>query len=752
MFDVPRPRRRVIAAIVSVVSLFSTLDPQPARSGDRTWTGTAPRAKSIEAIARDPLDANRIWAASFGSGVHRTINGGAGWTSYRTGLVNTFVRSLAVEPNHPDSVFCGTNDGVALSVDGGLTWKSILSTTSSVRALAIHPIRTGTIYAGTYGNGVYKSVNAGKNWAQVNLGLVNTNVRDIALNPARPDTILLATGTGGGVHRSFNGGLTWAQVPDTAATHGAAEQIQWDPQNTLRAYVAELDRGVLRTTDGGDTWLRINRGLTSLRSRSLAVVDTLRYLGTDGAGVFFTTLSDTMWHPMNTGITSLLVNALSPSAAAPGACLAGTDGGGIFSTSNRGASWSQWDGGLLNTFGFSLAIRPTTHSVYAGLGFGDQFWASADQGATWTRTLTLTSHDSEHGVLPDPVDGNRVYLSAYGSGVYRSDDDGATWTRPDISVSLTNSFVRDLVAWPGQTGHLFVGTGDGVFESSDGATTWSSRRGDLPAMTSVRSLALVPGSPATLLIGSDTTGVWRSTDDGVHWTAQNAGLPVMPARFIHALLVDAQNPLVVYAGTDSGVFKSVNGAGTWAAARTGLPAGDVVALAQDQTRPQVLFCAISLAGVFESLDGGAQWSALLGQVGLADLHVRSLAVDGALSTIYVGSDDGVATLSNYPTATTAIPPVAGILPGLRAWPNPLGSGALRIDLATTRPGRVSAAFFGVTGQRVRSIADGREPAGEHAWAWDGTDERGNRVAPGIYFLHVASPDGVSTRRIVVLDR
>lgn len=741
-----RQRRSITAAL-----LLLYLVPPAAHAGNQVWTGTAPRAKSIEAIARDPLNPNRIWAAAFGSGVLRTVDGGATWTSYRTGLVNTFVRCFAVQPRHPDSLYCGTNDGVSLSVDGGVSWTSLLATPVSVRALAIHPVRTGIVFAGTFGNGLFKSVNGGTSWTAVNLGLVNTDIRGIALNPVQPDTILLATGTGGGVHRSFNGGLSWAQVPDTTATHGAAVQIVWDALDPLRAYVAELDRGVLKTSDGGTGWVRINRGLTSFRGRSIAVVDTLRYFGTDGHGVFFTTLSDTAWHPVSAGLTNLVVDALSALPAAPSACWAGTDGGGIFTTANRGASWSQLDGGLLDTFGFSLAVRASDHRVFAGLGFGDQFWASADQGVTWTRATSLVTHDSEHGVVPDPLDGHRVYLSAYGAGVYRSDDDGATWIKPDTTLSLSNPFVRTLVAWPGETGHLFVGSGAGPFESTNAALTWVSRRGNLPPALSVRALALVPGIPPTLFIGSDSTGVWRSQDGGATWTQQNAGLPVVPALFIHALHVDATSATTLYAGTDFGVFKSTNNGASWSLASRGLAPGDVVALVQDDVRPAILMCAVSGWGVFETLDGGANWFAPFAQAGLPNVHVRSLAVDGALHTLYAGSDDGVAALSNYPLTTAAVGSgPGGARAALRAWPSPLRGGALRLEWALVRTGRVRAEVYDLSGTRVRELADGVETSGTHAESWDARDAAGHPVPPGLYLVRVDGPDGTQTRKVAVL--
>src|SRR5262245_3455570 len=243
--------RQRLARFGLALVLLNAVASRECVAGFQFWTGGGPHAKSIEAIAADPLNPSRMWAAAFGAGVYRSTDGGVTWVAFRSGLVNTFVRSLAVQPLHPDSIYCGTNDGVSLSVDGGAHWTPLLSTTVSVRAIAIHPVRTGVVYAATYGGGVYKSTNGGTSWSQVNLGLVNTNVRDIALDPVRPETLLAGTGTGGGIHRSVNGGLSWVQVADTTASLGAVEQIQFDLVNPARVYAAMIDRGVIKSSDRG---------------------------------------------------------------------------------------------------------------------------------------------------------------------------------------------------------------------------------------------------------------------------------------------------------------------------------------------------------------------------------------------------------------------------------------------------------------------------------------------------------------------
>src|SRR5690348_8816706 len=95
------PLARLLAGAALTMASLPPMAP-PAIAGNLVWTGTGPRAKSVKDIVRDPLNASRMWTASFGAGVYRSLDGGATWTPYRTGLVSTFVRCLAVQPRHPD--------------------------------------------------------------------------------------------------------------------------------------------------------------------------------------------------------------------------------------------------------------------------------------------------------------------------------------------------------------------------------------------------------------------------------------------------------------------------------------------------------------------------------------------------------------------------------------------------------------------------------------------------------------------------
>ena len=724
----------------------------PAHAGLNTWSGTGPRAKSFETIARDPKNPARLWAAAFGAGVYRSLDGGATWTDNRTGLVNTFVRCLAVNPKHPDSLWAGTNDGAYLSSDGGVTWKLMLLTTKSVRAIAIHPIRTGTVYAATYGLGVYKTLNSGATWNTLNNGLVNTDVRDLTMQPDRPDTVWACTGTGGGLHESFNGGASWLHSSDSTVSVGAASALRYDLADpTFKTlYVAMADRGVAKSTDGGVSWGTVNRGLTSYRCTGLAVVGNARYVSTDNSGAFYTSASDTTWHNISAGVPSLSTNAVLASSYGPDTAWVCTDGSGLYRTSNHGATWAAIDGGTLQTFAFALKLDPISHTVYDGCGFGDQFWRSTNQGASWIRASYLFSHSSEKEIVIDPLTANRLYLTSFGSGIFRSDDGGATWLRPDtLSATLTNDFVRPLVAIPGQAGHLFTGSENGVFESTNAAGTFTPRSNGLPAALIVRCMTYVTGATNWLFAGTESLGVYRSSDLGVTWAADSAGMGKMQ---VHDLMTDATNHAIVYAATDSGVYKSVNSGANWVRSRTGLPAGLAVrAIAQDLAHPSLLFVGTFGGGVFKSTDGGAHWAAFVNQNGLSSLNVYSLAVDGALTTIYAGTDNGVQVLNGYSVSTAAVG--SGAAPAalaLSAGPNPLRGAAATLHFALPQAGVARLEVYGIDGARVRDLGARMLAAGEHTLAWDARDDAGSAVAPGVYFVRLRAGAGSRIVRLAVL--
>ena len=89
------------------------------------------------------------------------------------------------------------------------TWTSNGPEGGEVFALAIDPVTSTTLYAGTQGGGVFKSTNSGASWSAVNTGLTNTEVRALAIDPTTPTTVYAGTGSSGGVFKSTDAAKTW---------------------------------------------------------------------------------------------------------------------------------------------------------------------------------------------------------------------------------------------------------------------------------------------------------------------------------------------------------------------------------------------------------------------------------------------------------------------------------------------------------------------------------------------------------------
>jgi len=123
----------------------------------------------------------------------------------------------------------------------------------------------------------------------------------------------------------------------------------------------------------------------------------------------------------------------------------------------------------------------------------------------------------------------------------------------------------------------------------------------------INALAIDPQAPATVYAGTDSAGVFKSIDGGGTWRAANNGLPNF---VVYALAIDPQTPTIVYAGTFNrgGVFKSTDGGETWSPINTGLTdLSVIIALAIDPQVPTTLYAGAHGGGVSEPTHGGGRW-------------------------------------------------------------------------------------------------------------------------------------------------
>ena len=282
-------------------------------------------------LATHPEDADTLFTTTNG-GVYKSTNAGKSWELIGGSDLcddedaggNCHYHGIVVEKEAPFKVLVGSGgdqyakEGVGLtgSEDNGESWRN--SDDGFVRdvhvsKLVIDPNNNNVFYATTQGEteytdkvgdgaGVFKSIDRGNNWTQINNGLNSLETNVLAVDPNDSDVLYLGTDDDG-IYKSINGGENWKKLIPTAS-FGVGDIIV-DPQNSNNVYMGTVDyfrlsesRGVLgdfgvyKSTDGGTTWEEFNSGLNHLGVFSLELSEENRilYAGTRAGGVYWINL------------------------------------------------------------------------------------------------------------------------------------------------------------------------------------------------------------------------------------------------------------------------------------------------------------------------------------------------------------------------------------------------------------------------------------------------------------------------------
>lgn len=182
-----------------------------------TWTAinTGLTTTNVPHMAINPVNTSTLYAATNGSGIFRSTNRGNSWQPVNTGFPDDYpqiVQSILVDPLAPATVYVSNSIGrLFRSVDSGDHWAAMGNTSAWVNALAVDPVTSTTLYAGTT-NGVFLSMDSGVTWNAMNTGFVGqVSILSIAIDHSAPKTIYAST-SGHGVFCSTDGGKTWTSI------------------------------------------------------------------------------------------------------------------------------------------------------------------------------------------------------------------------------------------------------------------------------------------------------------------------------------------------------------------------------------------------------------------------------------------------------------------------------------------------------------------------------------------------------------
>src|SRR6266849_3958876 len=251
---------------------------------------------SINTLVIDPVTSTTVYAGT-AIGVYKSLDGGATWATANTGLVipNTTipvdVQTLAINPlttGTTATLYAGGSSGMFKTINGGANWTSLnagfpltngLPTTPDVSSIVVDPATPTTLYAGTsFSTGVFKSINGGNNWTPINTGLTFSNsttlfgIAALAIDAKAPNNLYATTIDSVGVYKTANGGGSWSAVGtvNTGLTDQNTTGIVTDPTISGTLYVATVSTGVFKTTNGGTSWTTSTNALSNFIVRALA--------------------------------------------------------------------------------------------------------------------------------------------------------------------------------------------------------------------------------------------------------------------------------------------------------------------------------------------------------------------------------------------------------------------------------------------------------------------------------------------------
>jgi photosystem II stability/assembly factor-like uncharacterized protein len=560
----------------------------------------------------------------------------------------------------------GGERGLYKTTDGGKTWNRVLhvSDHTGISDLAMDPRNPDVLYASAWQrrrhvftfisggpeSALYKSTDGGQTWQQLKSGLPSVDLGRIglAISPANPDyvyAIVEAADGKGGFFRSSNRGASWEKRSGYSSSGNYYQEIICDPVDPDKVY--SMNTWSRMTADGGKTFGPFGDALKHVDHHAIWIdpKNTAHFMiGCDG-GIYETYDNGTNWHfKANLPVTQfykVAVDQAEPFYHVYGGTQDNFSLGGPSRTTNAAgivnADWFVTNGGD----GFESQVDPDNPNiVYAQAQYG--WLVRYDKKSGESLFIQPQPKEGEAAyrwnwdapLLISPHSGTRLYFAA--NKLFRSDDRGNTWRA--VSGDLSRQLDRNKLPVMGQVWGM-----DAVAKNAS-----TSIYGNIVALDES------PKQEGLLYVGTDDGLVQVSEDAGASWRKQES-FPGVPDRtYVNCLLASQHDAQVVYAAFNNHkngdfapyLYKSTDRGRSWSKLSKGLPErGSVYSIAEDHVDPKLLFAGTEF-GLFVSVDGGEQWMPL--NAGLPTIAVRDLAIQRRENDLVLATfGRGFYVLDNY---------------------------------------------------------------------------------------------------------
>ena len=621
------------------------------------------------------------------NGVYKTTNMGANWTPSSTGITNKNILSLLINPKNPNVLYAGSSlilpgstgpSSIFKSVDGGSTWTSIsnglptgTTTGNPVRCLSISTVDTSIVLAGLFQNdttgGIFVTTNGGTLWVKKYYSLIATAsqlIRSCAIRPGTTNHFYI------GLDHSVNA----------------------------------TPKGVIRSTDGGNTWSDFNSGamVNTYPIRALMFktnLDTTLYAGAanstePGRGVFEYTFPQTIpartWGEQTTGTANSLYSVSAVDDYNAWTCGAT---GKVYRTSNGGVTWVDKSGNLptanafYNIFGWDANIAIAVTSPAAG-GTAD-IWKTSNGGTNWTNVYTYTG---------SAAFGDALWMSDPFNCFYYGDPQGGNW---DLKKSTNGG---------------------------DNWVTWAT----VPTTASGGWNNAIYGIGNWMWFGTNSTFIMFSSNAGVNWSQQTTPLT-------NSYLMWFNNAMTGVAG-DNALYSTSNGGTNWAALTSPIAAnvGGICGRGSEYwAAPQALT-------IYYSSNNGANWTLQYTSTTAGVIYHMTHSRNGF--TVWGVKSNG--TIVRYGPTLTGIEPIGNTSPTsytlAQNYPNPFNP-VTKINFAIPKQNLVTIKVYDILGREVSTLVNEVKSPGTYSIDFDGS-----KYASGAYFYKIKAGDFTDTKKMMLI--
>lgn len=600
--------------------------------GGRSWRNVGLKtSEHIGRIALDPKDSNIVYVAAQGPlwgpggdrGLFKTTDGGKTWKNILNISENTGVTDVVIDPNDPNTIYAasyqrrrhrwtlingGPESAIYKSTDAGATWNKLRTGLPTVElgrvGLAISPVDSNVIYATVEAadrrGGIFRSNDRGSSWERRNeYDTTAMYYSRIVADPKEVDRIYIMNVF---AMVSDDGGRTIRRLGERNK-HVDNHDIWINPANTDH-YLIGSDGGIYESFDRGATWdFKQNLPITQFYD-----------ITTDNAKPFYNVYGGTQDNfsfggPSRTRSASGITNA----------DWFVTNGGDGFRSQvdpeDPNIIYAELQNGGLVRFdkrtGERIGIQPQP-----GRNEGPYRW-------NWDSPFIISPHLR-----------TRLYFAA--DKLFRSDDRGDTWTL--ISGQLSRDLDRDKLPVMGKVWGI-----DAVAKNASTAYFGNAS-----------ALAESMKKDGLIYVGTDDGLVQVTEDGGKNWRKIEKFPGVADMAYVTRIITSNHDANTAYVSFDNHqnadfkpyLLKTTDAGRTWTSLIGNLPRnGPVLAIAEDHVNPNLLFAGTEF-GLYFSVDGGQKWIQLKG--GMPTIAVKDLNIQKREHDLVVGTfGRGIYILDNY---------------------------------------------------------------------------------------------------------